>query len=373
MVLQICCDLNRFALPLDESGKPKRSGFAKKAVAGHRHAADDAEPGREKFFAEGKMRVAPRLHEAPANWMLAVDHLDHLSKTLLAASVHGHARRVAVAGHPISSNRPARSPMRQARIDMRVMLPGCLWHLLVRLRNVTWERWLGLRRIRPSLATTNRRNRLEITNGRIRDMRSERAKAVTAAARAADHPEDMATGKARGSATSSTAAAPASSTLNGTPEDVEFYLAVDVHYHRARQAWLETAHRWMMFLAIMFGSAAAADWLPAAVCGLLAALAAGADLAFDFTGRAAQHGELARKYLGIARQLSARPNDAVALAAVQDAMLEASGDEPPVYHAVRDLSHNLAVTSLGRDQASKVEITRWQLWFAHCWRFEDRG
>jgi hypothetical protein len=194
--------------------------------------------------------------------------------------------------------------------------------------------------------------------------RIEEAESAAPASTADREPEELAAGAAGSSP--SAASAPAASTLRAVAADLEFYLAVEIHYHRARQAWLSAAHRWMMFIAILFGSGAATAVAPA-LCGLLAALTAAADLAFDFPGRAAQHADLARQYLGLAQRLG----DGDDVAIVQRAMLEVSGGEPPVYNVAREMAHNLAIASLGRDPSAKIVVPESRRWLAHLFRFDN--
>lgn len=158
-------------------------------------------------------------------------------------------------------------------------------------------------------------------------------------------------------------------TLGAAAAELEFYLAVEVHYHRARQAWLAGAHRWMMFFAILLGSAAAASIFPP-VAGLLVAAIGAADLCFDFTSRATQHSDLARRYLALAGDLAAAKGDAGKREAVLAGWIATSCDAPPVYHVALDLAHNRAIQSLGRDAAFRAPLPHWKRVLAHTWRFD---
>ncbi len=68
-------------------------------------------------------------------------------------------------------------------------------------------------------------------------------------------------------------------------DDPDFQIAAEVLYHGARRDFFLGAHRWAMFLAIVFGASAATAFGAEKLCGLLAAVAAAADMAFDFVGR----------------------------------------------------------------------------------------
>ncbi|MEJ0093368.1 MAG: hypothetical protein WDN46_14095 [Methylocella sp.] len=159
-------------------------------------------------------------------------------------------------------------------------------------------------------------------------------------------------------------------TLNTEAADLEFYLAVDVHYHRARQAWFTGLHRWTMFFTILLGTAAAGEVFVAWLSGLLIAAFGAADLCFDFSGRAALHSDLARGYIALARELAAGKDDPDRRSAVLESWIEMSGDAPPVYRAARDMAHNLAIQSLGRDAGARAILSFRKRILAHVWRFE---
>jgi len=167
-------------------------------------------------------------------------------------------------------------------------------------------------------------------------------------------------------------AAPAAvTTLSADSADLEFYLAVEVHYHRSRQAWFAGMHRWTMFFTILFGTAAAAQVVTPLFTGLLAAAAAAADLCFDFTGRAAQHSDLARRYLAMVREFAGGKEDETLCKKILSEFIDVSGDEPPVYNAAKDLAHNLAIQSLGRDVAERAVVPPSRRLRAHVCRFDS--
>ena len=206
---------------------------------------------------------------------------------------------------------------------------------------------------------------------------SQRTEAATAPGAAAPSGNPESEGLAAGAASSTSARAETADRANATittlsidPADLEFYLAVEVHYHRARQAWLAGMHRWTMFLAILFGTAAAGQLAPPLVAGLLVAAAAAADLCFDFTGRAAQHSNMARCYLVMARELAAGREDEALRKKILADFIDASSDEPPVYNVAKDLAHNLAIQSLGRSVEARAIVPLSRRLRAHVWRFD---
>ena len=73
--------------------------------------------------------------------------------------------------------------------------------------------------------------------------------------------------------------------------------------------------------------AAAAAKSPANSGGTTWEAAAAADLCFDFTGRAAQHSDLARRYLAMARELAGGREDETLCKKILSDIVDTSGDE----------------------------------------------
>ena len=149
-------------------------------------------------------------------------------------------------------------------------------------------------------------------------------------------------------------------------EDLEFAFAVEVHYHRTRQAFLAGAHRWLMFGTILSGASAVAPFAHAAF-GLIAAALAAADIALDLVGRAQVHGDIARKYLQLVADLASAGEDPDKIAKIRDDWFSLSADEPAVYRYAQIIAHNEAIQSLGRD-APPAPLTLWQRARANFWR-----
>lgn len=174
-----------------------------------------------------------------------------------------------------------------------------------------------------------------------------------------------------GAAASSSSAAAAAQALNATrADDLEFNIAVDVIYHRARAAWLTVIHRVLMFGAIMFGTAAASDLESAKVCAAISAACAALDLVFDPTTSAAAHRETNR---GLHAIMSTLRLEHFAESAMDDAdktLMQLSVDEAAPYNLARALARNEAIISLGRDP-NKAEHVRWFVRpFVNVFRFE---
>lgn len=137
-------------------------------------------------------------------------------------------------------------------------------------------------------------------------------------------------------------------------DDQEFRLAVEVLYHGSRQAFFAGSHRWMMFATILLGASAAASFGGERLCGLLAAAAAAADIAFDFTGRAQQHADLRRRYYDMVAELS----PAGGVENFGPRWMAISSDEPPVYRIVDEIAYRNACIALDRDVPTPVPWRR---------------
>jgi hypothetical protein len=171
------------------------------------------------------------------------------------------------------------------------------------------------------------------------------------------------------SAPTRTIAATSTSTLTADPADLEFYLAVDVIYHRSRAGFLAARHRWFMFFTIVFGSSAVAGG-QAGLFGLLAAAFGAADLCFDPIGRSQIHRELARRLTELVTRF-AQAEATTQFAAVRKQFIEITEDEPAHYHFARLMAHNRAIKALGRDETRIVPIKLRHRILAHVWRFDS--
>jgi|SRR5580698_5323622 hypothetical protein len=149
-------------------------------------------------------------------------------------------------------------------------------------------------------------------------------------------------------------------------DDLDFSFAVEVHYHRARQAFLAGTHRWLMFGTILSGASAVAPFAHAAF-GLIAAALAAADIALDLTGRAQVHGDMVRKYLQLVADLASADWDPDKVTKIRRDWFSLSAEEPALYRYAQFIAHNEAIQSLGCD-AAPVPLTFWQRFRANFWR-----
>jgi hypothetical protein len=149
-------------------------------------------------------------------------------------------------------------------------------------------------------------------------------------------------------------------------DDLDFSFAVEVHYHRARQAFLAGLHRWLMFGTILSGASAVAPFAHV-VFGLIAASLAAADIALVLVGRAQAHGDIARKYLQLVADLTRADGDPDKIAKIRGDWFSLSAEEPALYRYAQFIAHNEAIQSLGCD-AAPVPLTFWQRFRANFWR-----
>lgn len=148
--------------------------------------------------------------------------------------------------------------------------------------------------------------------------------------------------------------------------DLRFDCLRSAIYNAAREHWYDTLHRWLSFFVIVGGSGAAAtiarDNLDVALA--LAAFAAGSSgvsLAFDFAGRAREHGNLRRRFYELLGELERDPNDPSHLAGLMARLYALYGEERPHMNALNAIAWNEAADILfGLDEKPRIEVTRWQ-------------
>lgn len=135
---------------------------------------------------------------------------------------------------------------------------------------------------------------------------------------------------------------------------------MNARYHSAREAFLDTVHRWFMLGVIVFGAAAVIKLFPQqhwveAVLSALAALLAALDLTFDLSNRARAHSLMKRRYFELLADLDEEKKTiAEALACLN----KFSADEEPVYNALLMLCWNAAQESVHGDDA-EAKIIPW--------------
>lgn len=165
--------------------------------------------------------------------------------------------------------------------------------------------------------------------------------------------------------------ASATSTAPETPEeqimdsvsDPEFSLAQEIAYHDARQAFLEGAHRWAMFLTIALGTSAITKFGSENALALGAALVAAADIAFDFTGRAQRHADLRRRYYELVADVAKVGADEADFAS---RWMVISADEPPLYQWASEIAYRRACIAQRKEIPPALPF--WKTALAHVWR-----
>ena len=155
----------------------------------------------------------------------------------------------------------------------------------------------------------------------------------------------------------------------------------NAQYHSSREAFLDTVHRWFMFLVIAMGAAALTDVLPrllhsvlgipievAAVkelCAASAAILAALDLTFDLSNRARAHSMMKRRYfelLADLREGTKTPDQ------VRVCLERFSADEEPVYRVLYLACWNSAQASVFGRRSKQFRISFLGNLFKNWWR-----
>jgi len=162
-----------------------------------------------------------------------------------------------------------------------------------------------------------------------------------------------------------------------TIRGVQIKCLMNARYHAAREAFLDTVHRWFMFGVIAFGAGAVASvameitdlaLLPSAFAAFAAILGA-LDLTFDLSNRARAHSLMKRRYFELLAEVESGERSVVEA----DARIHrCSAEEEPAYHALLIASWNAAQEMVYGDEAEKYEIPRTHRWLQNFRRFEGR-
>ena len=166
-----------------------------------------------------------------------------------------------------------------------------------------------------------------------------------------------------------------------TPLEAVTISSTNAHYHASREAFLDTEHRWFMFLVIALGAAALTDALPKLVnaifgiqfdpilfkegCAAAAAIIAALDLTFDLSNRARNHAMMRRRYfelLANIREGHKTPEQG------RVCLDEFSADEEPAYRVLYLSSWNAAQKTVFGNNALKIRISFWANIFKNWWR-----
>lgn len=157
-------------------------------------------------------------------------------------------------------------------------------------------------------------------------------------------------------------------------DGVRFGCLMNARYHSAREAFLDSLHRWIMFFIILFGAGAVLDLLPegfpwtATLAASAAALAA-LDLTFDLSNRARIHALMKRRYFELLSDMTEGTKTAVQAEAC---LHRYSADEEPAYHALMASSWNSAQEMMYGDDGDAYVIPFFDRKLQNFWRREGK-
>ncbi len=159
--------------------------------------------------------------------------------------------------------------------------------------------------------------------------------------------------------------APAASRL----DECTISCLTNAQYHACREAYLDTVHRWFMFLVIALGAAALTDVLPPLfakigihaelatvkeACAAGAAILAALDLTFDLSNRARAHAMMRRRYFELLADLREGQKTTEQ---VRVCLERFSADEEPAYRVLFLACWNAAQQTVYGDNAQCYQIT----------------
>ncbi|MEC7763353.1 MAG: hypothetical protein VX874_15735 [Pseudomonadota bacterium] len=138
-------------------------------------------------------------------------------------------------------------------------------------------------------------------------------------------------------------------------KEVRFDLLRSALYHDMRQTTLVQAHRILLFVTVLAGSAAIAAFGPdypvvARFSGLAVAIITAAQLVWDFGGAAHQHADLRRRFYALLAEAEGNPD----LPRLRAAMTLIYADEPPLRLRVNKRAHNQAGKSIYGDDFERA-------------------
>jgi hypothetical protein len=153
---------------------------------------------------------------------------------------------------------------------------------------------------------------------------------------------------------------------------------MNARYHSAREAFLDSVHRWLMLGIIIFGSAVVLDLFgyiaPEKIGGFIKMLFAALpvifgtlDLTFDLSNRARAHGNMKRRYCELLADVAEHTKSVEQADAT---MHRCSADEEPAYHALLATAWNAAQEMVHGDHAKHYELSWWNRFSKQVLRFE---
>jgi hypothetical protein len=199
--------------------------------------------------------------------------------------------------------------------------------------------------------------------------------APAAAAAAPLHAERRRAGE-HGRAAEGRLTAEAEHFLTDTARDLWCDAERSSRYHGARVAFFDGLRRLLMFFVFISGSGAAVTagnlfgnaqvWT---VClGMVAAIAAAVEFAFDLTGKARVHSALRSRFTVLAGEIDPSELDRDRITAWRADLYRIYADEPPVvYYAINAAAHNAVVQVVGASKSQMQRISFLRGVFGH-WR-----
>ncbi len=206
----------------------------------------------------------------------------------------------------------------------------------------------------------------------------QHAQASSSAEAAASTPSTSAeTGTPAAPGTGRPAGDSPSGTASTALEDVRVECLMNARYHAAREAFLDSVHRWLMFGVIVLGAGAVIDLLPSVgVGGVIRGLAGAAvvvlaaiDLTFDLSNRARTHALMKRRYFELLAEVTAGKCTPSEVAA---SIHRYSADEEAAYQALLRLSWNAAQEMVHGDDHDEYVIPRRDMRMKNFRRFEGK-
>ncbi len=157
---------------------------------------------------------------------------------------------------------------------------------------------------------------------------------------------------------------------------------MNAQYHSGREAYLDTVHRWFMFLVIALGAGALIDLLPKEQSLVLAGLSVGLkelfaasaaiiaalDLTFDLSNRARVHSMQKRRYFELLSQLNSGEKTPDQVRACIDGY---SADEEPPFRVMIFACWNAAQMTIYGKDAQQIAIPWYASWFKNWFRMSS--
>lgn len=158
--------------------------------------------------------------------------------------------------------------------------------------------------------------------------------------------------------------------------EFRFICFMNARYHAAREAFLDSSHRWLMFGVILFGSLAVVE-VVGAVGGVapfrngslsaLAAIMGALDLTFDLSNRARQHSLMKRRYYELLADVELGVKN---LTEGNACLHRYSAEEEPAYYALLESAHNATQRITYGDRADIRQLRWHHRVFKNFLRFE---